>query len=639
MMENRRYIPPIIVALVVAILPHLGRLPFWIIAWCAFMWGFLLLSIRSGWPRPGKWLSRVLSVIGLIGVFLTYGQSFGPNAFMGLLAVMAAIKPFEIRTHRDRVIVIFLAYFIVITGLFLSESLIMTGYMLISVFVTTTALIRINQISGSFRNDLKLAGLIVGQAIPLMAVLFLVFPRIPGSFFGLSRLYTARTGFSDVLRPGSVARLVEDKAIAFRVTFDEPAPPAEKRYWRGIVFERFDGRQWYAAKGTPLLRDYPAGDDRVSYTVNLEPHNQRWLFALDLPLEAPRWTNLRADYTLRTVRPVRQKIRYRMTSLIDYRTRGTSRMIEPALQLPPDGNPLARDLARQLAGNAGSAVEKAERIMAYFKSRNFVYTLQPPPLGDHPVDDFFTRTRSGYCEHYASAFAFMMRALDVPARVVGGYLGGEINPYGNYLLIRQSHAHVWVEIWQEDLGWRRVDPTTAVMPDRISTGMASALSRETGKRPLAAFFNRLKLRWDAVSTAWEEWFTGYSHEEQQALLDRLGLAWQGWTRTARLLGLVLAIVTLFAVGYSIYFFLPGRKTEDKITRGYRQFLKKMTRAGFHKQPAQAAGDFAREICLKRPDLAETVNEITRLYVRLRFQKEAEENTLSRFQKAIRVFTP
>lgn len=638
-MEDRRYIPPIIVALVVAILPHLGRLPFWVVAWCVFMWGFLILSVRSGRSRPDKWLSRVLSVIGLIGVFLTYGQNFGPNAFMGLLAVMAAIKPFEIRSHRDRVIVVFLAYFIVITGLFQSESLIMTVYMLISVCITTAALIRINQISGTFRTDLKLAGVIVGQAIPLMAVLFLIFPRIPGSFFGLSRLYTARTGFSDVLRPGSVTRLAEDNSIAFRVTFDGPSPAAEKRYWRGIVFERFDGRQWHAAKSVPLLRNYPAGDNPLSYTVHLEPHSQRWLFALDLPLESPRWTHLRADYSLRTFRPVRQKMRYRMTSLIDYRTRGTNRMIEAALQLPPDGNPRARDLARQLAGNARSAGEKADRILAYFKNRNFVYTLQPPPLGDDPVDTFIERTRSGYCEHYASALAFMMRSLDVPARVVGGYLGGEINPYGDYLLVRQSHAHVWVEIWQENLGWRRVDPTAVVMPDRVSTGMEPGLSREAGENPLASYFRRFKLRWDALSTAWTEWFTGYSHQQQQALLDRLGLAWQGWARAARLLGLVLAIVALFAVGYLIYFFLPGRKTEDRVTRVYRQFLQKMACAGLHKHPARAANDFAREICRKRPDLTEAVTEITDLYVRLRFQKEAGGNALGRFRQAVRAFTP
>lgn len=641
MTDQHRYMPPIIGALVVAILPHLTRLPFWVIAWCAVMWGYMLLSLHSGWYRPGKWLSGTLTITGLTGVFLTYNSyRFGPDAFLGLLAVMAAIKPFETRSHRDRMIVVFLAYFIVITGLFQSETLLMTVYMVISVFITTATLVRINRISGNYRADLKQAGRIVGQAIPLMVVLFLVFPRIEGSFFNLSRLNMAHTGFSDVLRPGSVTRLAENTAVAFRATFDDPIPAKNMLYWRGIVFDRFDGRQWHAAEGVPLLWHHPEGEASVSYSINLEPHNRHWLFALDLPRTSPRWANLRADYTLRAYRPVRRAVNYRMTSVTDYRARSPRETIDKYRLLPPQGNPLARELAVRVAGNAQSVEEKVDRLMAFFRNRDFTYTLQPPPLGDNPIDTFVTRTRSGYCEHYASAFAYMMRALDVPARVVGGYLGGEINPYGNYLVVRQSNAHAWVEVWEKNLGWKRVDPTTAVAPERVSGDTGDNQARDTAINSLDSMIRIVQLRWDAVSTAWQKWFTGYSFEQQQALLKRLGLAVGTWAGTLKLLAAALILVILFTAGFAVYFFITTEtRRNDAVARGYRKFLRKLSRRGIEKRPAQGPADFAREVCRKRPDLAETVDEITRLYIRLRFEKMKQGNALSRFRKAVGNFRP
>jgi len=241
--KSNKIFAPILFALVVAILPHIVRLPLWIILWCAGMWGYLVLSLRFGWPGPGKVIRRVLTAIGLGGLLLTYSVRLGPDAFLGLLAIMAALKPFEIHSHRDRMVTVFVAYFIVITSLFQSETLAITLYMFVSVGVTTAVLIRINDPKGRFRQNLKMAAVIMAQAIPLMVVLFLLFPRIQGSLFGLSMMGKAKSGFSDIMSPGSVSMLVEDNSTAFRAEFDGPMPPPELRYWRGIVFENFDGRR------------------------------------------------------------------------------------------------------------------------------------------------------------------------------------------------------------------------------------------------------------------------------------------------------------------------------------------------------------------------------------------------------------
>ncbi|MEZ4567996.1 MAG: DUF3488 domain-containing protein, partial [Desulfobacterales bacterium] len=278
---------PIITALVVAIFPHITRLPVWITLWCACMWGYLLFAVKYRWPRPGKNLRRFLTVAGFAGLMLTYQRHLGQDAYIGLLAVMAALKPFEMETHRDRMITVFLAYFIVITSLFLSETLAITLYMFFSVTITTAVLIRINDPKGRFKQHLKLSGLMMVQAIPLMVALFFLFPRIQGSLFGFSLSNSARSGFSDILAPGGVASLVESDEVAFRAVFDGPIPPASALYWRGIVFQNFDGRRWRPDKEVAVSTPSMAEPGTIGYTVALEPHDQRWLFALEMPATVP----------------------------------------------------------------------------------------------------------------------------------------------------------------------------------------------------------------------------------------------------------------------------------------------------------------------------------------------------------------
>ena len=339
MNEPKKTILPILLALVVAILPHIVRLPPWIILWCGVMWGYLVLSFRFRWKRPGKTLRRILTVVGIVGLLVTFSRRLDQDAYVGLLAVMAGLKPFEMETHRDRMITVFLAYFIVITSLFLSETLTITIYMMVSVGVTTAVLARINNPLGTFRADLGFSLRVMAQAIPLMILLFFLFPRIEGSLFGLWFSRTARSGFSDQLSPGSVARLVEDDAVAFRAMFEDRPPPPELQYWRGIVFESFDGRGWAARSSVREDRPSVEGEELVAYTVSLEPHRYRWLFTLEMPADAPSGAGWHSDHTVRTRRPVYRKLRYEATSFISYRTGPESAETLTACRtLPASGN-------------------------------------------------------------------------------------------------------------------------------------------------------------------------------------------------------------------------------------------------------------------------------------------------------------
>lgn len=634
----------IIAALIVAIFPHIIRLPAWIILWCALMWGYLLLSLKYQWPQPGKNIQRILTVAGIAGLMFTYSRYPGQNAYLGLLAVMAALKPFEMDSYRDRMITVFLAYFIVITSLFLSETLEITIYMLISVTITTAVLIRVNDGSGRFKNHLKLSTLMMAQAIPLMILLFFLFPRIQGSFFGLSLARTAKSGFSENLAPGSVANLVENDEVAFRAIFGAAIPSSERLYWRGIVFDNFDGRQWHVRKRMQQHAGLPEGQDPVAYTVTLEPHQQRWLFALEMPARIPPRATLFEDYTLRSRQTVKRNLRYEMTSNIRYRIKDeTPQELSRLTRLPADFNPQTRELAVKITENTRTADEKVSRMLDFFRSGNFSYTLQPPRLGRNSVDDFIFNAKKGYCEHFASAFAFMMRSIDIPARIVGGYQGGERNPYANYLIVRQSDAHVWVEVWDPGRGWYRVDPTAVVAPDRITQGMEGALPpgeiSNFLSRPYFNFLKQIQLGWDAVSTGWSAMFEGYSYYEQRALLEKIGITSGVLKASLKALLLLLAAIGMVVAAYAWIVLKSPRQKPDVIKKYYVLFCAKLARAGFLRKPDQGPVEYVKYVVKNRPDLKNRITEITDLYIRLRYREEQSKPALAEFIKKVKSFDP
>ncbi len=616
---------PIVSALIVAIFPHLMHLPLWIPLWCSVMWGYLLLSAGYHWPMPGKNFRRTLTLIGIIGVLVTFNRHLDQNAFISLMAVMAALKPFEMASHRDLMITVFLAYFIVITSLFVSETLVITLYMFFSVMITTAVLIRINDPGGRFKNQLALSARMMAQAIPVMIVLFLLFPRIQGSLFGLSIAGSAKSGFSDRLAPGSVARLVKDNAVAFRAEFDGDIPETSSLYWRGIVFQNFDGRAWHAAKNIPTRSKPPAGQHPVTYTIALEPHQEKWMFVLEMPAITPPRTDFFSDYTLRARRTIKQQFRYKMTSNTQYRSwPESSQTLDAFTRLPQGYNPKTRDLAAKLTENTKTSRQKAERLLDFFGSGAFEYQLKVPTLGKNSVDDFIFQSQKGYCEHFATAFVFMMRAVDVPARVVGGYQGGKRNPFANYLIVRQSDAHVWAEIWAPDHdGWLRMDPTAVVAPDRIRLGLEGALSAGELSEFLpwqpGQLIQQILLVWDLINTRWQAWFEGYSHEEQNLLLEKIGLSFRTALASLQTMAILLLAIIAIVAAYAGFVLISFKDKPDTVTKYYAIFCSTLSKAGYPRAPNQGPVDYAVYVSENQPDLKDRVNEITDLYIQLRYR--------------------
>jgi len=646
-MDSTKNMAPLILAFGIALVPHARQLPPWVVLWCVICWGYLLAAAKFNWPGPGQILRLILTGGGILGVVLTSGAGLDRYSSVALLWIMASIKPMEIRTYRDEMATLFIIYFLSVCGLFFSNTPAVGLYTGMSLCITTAVMIHIHHPAGKLRAKLGLAAGLMLKALPLALILFIVFPRIQGSLWGIRSTTEAQSGFSDQLAPGSVTRLVRNNAIAFRVKFEGRLPEPGQRYWRGLVFWQFDGRAWQRSSD-PVNKALPIrGQRSTAYTITLEPHNHRWLFALDLPYESGPNAIMLSDQTLLSRWKVRRRLQYRLKSYTAYTTGPLRDWESAALQLPRNKNPQAVALALKWRRTSANPDQYINTALNYFRSRDFSYTLNPPPLGEESIDDFLFRTRQGYCEHYASAFTYLMRAAGIPARMVAGYLGGELNPYGEYLIVRQSDAHVWVEVWLSGRGWVRIDPTLAVAPLRVAQGPAASLAPNEravlrsldALGPFANYWINFRLGWDAFDNQWNKWILGYSSSRQKSLLAKLGI--RADTRKGLTTAIILATAAMSLISFC-YFLRISKKSaarQDAVQSAYLAFCAKLARIGLARQPSQGPLDYTAMVVALRRDLKASVFEIIDLYIRLRYARDGNKDDCKRLKILVRQFRP
>ena len=621
-----RGLPWVIAALGAALAPHLPHLPAWatllVVAAGAWRWA----ADRRRWPLPPTWL-RVVAMASLtVAVLGTYRTVNGIEAGTVFLALMAGVKLLETRAERDLTVLIFIAYFLLYAALLRDQRLAHLPYLLVVTAFTTAALMRVHAGSAgdSGRDLLRRSSALLLQALPLALLLFLLFPRLPGPFWGIAAGETGRTGLGDEMTPGDISDLSVSGEVAFRVRFDDEIPPPIQRYWRGPVLHDFDGRSWRR----PRAQTFPAQEveyigDPVDYQITLEPTDRPWILALDMPAEWPAREAFRS-YNFQLVAP------RRLTEVASYRLRSYPRFVAGVdlpdslrrkdTQLPPEGNPRSRALARELAlRHGGDPLAISRDLLVMFREQPFIYTLDPPRLADNAMDEFLFETRRGFCEHYASAYTLVMRAAGVPARVVTGYQGGEFNPIGGYLIVRQSDAHAWSEIWVAGRGWLRVDPTAAVAPERVEQGLIRAVGGEEpvpGRlRDASAMWLQVELTWDTLNDFWNERVVRFNAARQMNLLEELGFD-PDW----RTLGLGLAgSLAAFFVSLSVYLAWRYREPpRDWPARLHAVVVRRLRRRGLTPTASEGPVAFLERAEQSCPDLAWDLAAIRRLYVDLRY---------------------
>ncbi len=617
--------------------------------------GWLLIALLPWWrlsrgrPLPGPWLRVPLALVGFAAVLITYGGVHGRDPGVALLTTMIALKLLELRGLRDLYVAVFLGYFLVMANLLYSQELPMAGYLLLSVLVLTTTLIAANRGPGpvGLVDELRLGGRLLLQGLPIMLVLFFLFPRIEGPLWHMpEERHRSVTGISDEMSPGDISRLVRDDSVAFRVEFDGTVPPPAARYWRGPVMWFTNGRRWRAGSLPGEDGGFVAEGDPVTYAVTLEPSRQHWLFTLDLPVTIPDDARLTDEFQVVTARPVNERRRYRASSHTAYRAPGLSEaQRRSGLQLPFRISDRVRDLARGWRAQAASDRGVVDLALAHFRDQPFVYTLEPPLLGDDPVDGFLFETRRGFCEHYATSFTVLMRLAGIPARVVTGYQGGQRNPFGDYLIVRQSDAHAWSEVWLEDTGWTRVDPTAAVAPQRVEQaidadaefGVDGAVRfRGLGGTFSVSLADQFRLAIDTLNATWDLWILGYGAARQLEVLAQLGLGIDSWRDVTLALALAVGVL-LPLIGWSIL--RPPGPARDPAAVLYRRFCTRLARRGLARADHEGPRRFAARVAAARPALAASVARITELYVALRYAPAARAGDLAALRRAVRAFRP
>jgi transglutaminase-like putative cysteine protease len=617
--------------------PHAARLPLWLTAVVAAVGLWRVGMAWRGWSGPRRWLKVALTAGLGAGVAASYGTLVGLEAGTALITAMGALKLLEMRRRRDTLVLIYLGYFLVVTQFLYTQAVPVALYLLAGVWGLTAVLIAVTRETPGDRPWVhgRLAAVLVAQGLPLMVILFILFPRVSGPLWGLPEQGAAVTGLDDHLSPGAISRLSRSGAVAFRAEFADEPPAADRRYWRGPVFTRFDGRSWRPPRRRAGEAPEAAGTGApVAYTVMLEPHRQRWLFALDLPAVAPEGGRLSANMAPLAGERVRQVRRYRARSHPDFRLQ-PRRLPDRAryLRLPDEVQPRARALARGWRRAGADPAAVVERGLTYFRRGGFRYTLTPPTPGKAWVDGFLFETRAGFCGHFAGAYAFLMRAAGVPARVVTGYLGGAMHPGGDYMMVRQSDAHAWVEVWLDGRGWLRVDPTTAVSPERARDGLGGAVA--SGEpvpmmaRPERSWLKAARLQLDALDTAWNRWVLAYGPELQRRLLSRFGLG--EWPRMV----VALAVALVAAGGLVAAWVLVRRRpARDPAAAAFARFERRLARAGLVRSPGEGPRDFGRRAAAALPEQAAAVDAITDRYLRLRYAANAGPGELRALRRAV-----
>lgn len=646
----------------VAIVTNLvSVLPLWVTFAVCVVLLWRIQIYRGAWNYPGRTVKLALVSLCIAGILISFRQIGGLEPLTALLVSAFALKLLEMHQRRDALILVFVGYFLAAVLLLFEQTIGQAFYTFGCLLLVTTSLVGLHQsdVLGVW-SPLRRSTALLAQSLPLMLVLFMVMPRL-GAFWSVpfSR-QVGQTGVSGEMAPGELSKLGKNGAVAFRVTFDNNTPEPSRLYWRGPVLTHFDGRTWRQSKpwaydDGPYVQWYnspPAkwrlgilySGEPLSYSIVMEPTQQPWLFALAAPQPGSPGVGLTRELRLIYHEPIRRKIQYRVRSWPEYAyfpDKLHRWQWRQALQLPEGFNPKALALAQQWREQSADDITYIRRVLAWY-NKEFVYTLEPPLLGKHSVDEFLWRSQRGFCSHFAGSFVFLMRAAGIPARVVTGYQGGEHHPSGNYLLVYQYNAHAWAEVWLPGSGWVRFDPTAAVAPERIESGFEATFGEQQAFLADTPFglarvrginwLNNIRLRLDAINYYWATWVLGYENVQASFLARLLG-GLDPW-RVALFI-LVVGGVVFASVAVTLLRGNLGGKKSDAVDNSFARLCRKLEKVGMPRKVGE--GPHSYRVRLEKSDNRSAQNAIAllALYEKIRY---ADEHYLSeRFHLAVKKF--
>ena len=642
----------LLLAAAMVLAPHALHLPPWLSAAAAALLLWRAVITVRGKRQPRLAVLAPLALLGIAAVCASYGTVLGRDPGVAMLALLLALKSLEMHGRRDIFVFVFLSFFLLLANFFHAQGILSAAWMLATVIVLLAGLLSAHY--GTFQprlaQRLGLLGRMLALAIPLSALMFLAVPRVDGPLWGTApEGAQARTGLSDSMQPGAIASLALSGDPVFTARFSTAIPPQDQLYWRGVVLGDFDGATW-TRRGTNGRA--PAGDSRIDialegqpsqYEVTLQASGQRRIFALDVPRSIERLAGnpyvVSSALEVLTIQPITSTVRYRVSSQSRYRLQANLSPVQqrPWLALPAGSNPRSVAWARALRGHGAQALAPADAIAAvlgHFRRAPFRYTLQPPLLGKHGVDDFLFGTQAGFCEHYAGSFVVLMRAMGIPARVVTGYQGGLRNGTDNSLTVRQSDAHAWSEVWLAGRGWVRVDPTGAVAPLRTQRNLDAALPPATS--PLTAWRALAGLdggapgavaawrqQWQQAEHAWSSWVLDTTPQRQRAMLDGLKNV------PATKLAVACAVLALLSAMAGALVWWRQARQGDPFDALYARFCQQQARRGYSRSPHEGPHGYAARLASGKttPEMHAAIAQFLAIYAAMKYGNASPDEQL------------
>lgn len=622
----------ICLAVVVAVMPQLYRLPLWFAPMMTVVIGYRFYVQVKHIKKAYNIILMMIAIAALL--LIVYSQGFGLSREISvtILITMTVLKLLETYRQRDALLVVMLCYFVAMTRFLYSQDLVLVIYLLLSTWVTTHALAVVNYAHGKAwfeKQQIKASVGWLALALPFAVLFFLAFPRLGSPIWGSPDIFgEGKTGISGEMSPGSIIELFMDDSPAFRVTFDEGEKPDNSQlYWRGPVLSHFDGRTWTRHEFRQI-RGRVAYDSQVpviNYDIEMEPNGRRFMFGLDYIARSPSGAWLSPSSSLTSMSTINQLKHYKLNSVLSDRLYqvmpGYQR--NRLLNYPDNQNVQTQLLISQWQADDNSAYGIINKALEWFQTEGFLYSYAPPALdSDDVIDEFLYESKRGFCEHFASTFVVMMRMAGLPARVVTGYQGGV--DMGDYLLVKQSDAHAWAEVYidqpDHELGgfWQRVDPTSVVSPERLFRGSGNIIEQ---RRSLFDFpwLRQTREHLDRYRFRWNQWVRDFNVSKQQALFDAIGIKHREGKDLAIMLLAILAVSGAFIFAW-LWWRLRPRYTG--LQRWYLRFMML-----FRKQPdiysLKEAGIEAviPHILKQYPTIKDSLENFQRCYLRIRYRNE------------------
>jgi len=642
----------VIASLSFAMVPQLVRMPVPVVIMTLLplIWR-IGAEIRDWKPLPAL-VRHGATALALLALYFSHESIAGRRAAVSLLTVMLALKLIESYRIRDARLIVSFSLFLCATQFMFNQGILMPFYGAVTVIIALVALTQLHRneaffafdetpfVSASVFSELGFSFRMLMLAIPVGLSFFVFFPRWVTPLWGIPEVtLDSKSGLSDSMSPGSIQNLFMDDSPAFRVEFEDRIPSPSELYWRGPVFWDFNGETWrgsFFSKSLSVESQPDESEAQWKYTVQLEPNERHWLFSLDYPASTPHDSRITVDFQILRRQPVTQLLQYSIASdpaFVDS-PELAGRLKISTLDLPDGSNPRTRKLIEQWKREGLDGQVLVRRVLTHFNQEEFHYSLEAPLLGRHSVDEFLFDTRTGYCEHYASAFTVMMRMAGIPSRIVTGYQGGWYNETGNYLLVRQSDAHAWSEVWFPVLGWTRVDPTAAVSPLRIARGSLGAIP---APRHLLDYtwLRSFKNGADIVQQRWNDWVIKYNAHSQAGIFSSFGLERLTPSMLVTILFVVIGLISMLLLPF--IFRVNGPDKKDPLRVVWLKFLKRLKAAGFEALPSSGPIELAQSAAIQLPRESQSIYHVADLYSRSRYSSTPP--SLRELKDAIKDFHP